>query len=78
MKAEDARRDNTRFGVKKIEGENIVYRSRTDDAGSEGANVEGGKNRESKKDLGFREDAAYGLMNKGGLATRKTKKRKSK
>ena len=84
VKAEDARVANTRFGVKPIEGENIVYKSRTDDAGSEGANVEGGLTRETvgdkadagkDKDLGFREDAAYGLMNKGGLATRKNKKK---
>ena len=69
VKAEDARRDTA--------SKNFI-KSKTDDAGSEGANVGGGDNRESKKDLGFREDAAYGLMNKGGLATRKTKKRKSK
>ena len=88
VKAEEARVKNTRFGVKPIEGENIVYKSRTDDAGSEGANVEGGLTRETvgdkadagkDKDLGFREDADYGLMNKGGLASRrKIKKGKSK
>jgi hypothetical protein len=88
VKAEEARVKNTRFGVKPIEGENIVYRSRSDDAGSEGANVEGGVTRETvgdkadagkDKDLGFREDADYGLMNKGGLASRrKIKKGKSK
>ena len=78
VKAEDTRITNTQFGVRPIEGKNIVKRSVSDDAGSGGANVSGGTTRQSKKDLGFREDAAFGLMNKGGLIKKRKKKKTKK
>ena len=76
-------RDNNDQGSR---GEIVVKRSESNDAGSGGANVSGGLNRKTvgdkadagkDKDLGFREDAAYGLMNKGGLI-KKPKKKKTK
>lgn len=48
------------------------------DSGEEGANVFGGTERESKKDLGYREDAGFGLLNKGGLIKKPTKRKKTK
>ena len=60
------------------DNDNRPVGSISNDAGSGGANVSGGKDRETGgKDLGFREDAGYGLMNKGGIV-KKPKKKKTK
>jgi len=69
------------------DNDNRPVGSVSDDAGITGANVTGGKDRETvgdtadagkDTDLGYREDAGYGLMNKGGIIKKPTKKKKTK
>jgi hypothetical protein len=66
------------------DNDNRPVGSTSNDAGSGGANVSGDKDRETvgdtadagkDKDLGYREDAGYGLMNKGGIIKKRKKKK---